>query len=57
MTVDPITAALLERARGYRPTPEEIRAQRIAYVMGEAGCTRDEAEAAIRKIEGETAHE
>lgn len=31
---DPELAALLERAKGYKMTPEELREQRITFVYG-----------------------
>jgi|GEM_PF-3230051 len=43
--------ALIEQARGYRPTPEEFRQQQIGWVVGNTDeglrLTRDEAEALL----------
>jgi hypothetical protein len=49
---DPELLALLERARGYKMTPEEMREQRISFVYGNVAMenptiTREQVEAIL----------
>lgn len=49
---DPELLALLERAKGYQMTPDEIRAQRISFVYGNVALdnptiTREQVEAIL----------
>jgi len=51
---DPELLALIEKARNYVMTPEEVEAQRISWVIGQIGLmegeTRESAEARVREV-------